>query len=192
MRNGAELDIAPRQVRAWWQRHGQRLSRTLVAALAVVFGVAPTARPANVGTPAPAFTLPALGNGTRVALDQFRGKVVFVDFWASWCGPCRQSLPLYEKLRAEFATAPFVILAVDVDENDADAQAFLRRHPVHYTILRDPGGSAPKAFGVVGMPSSYLIDRNGVIRLTHIGFEPKDIDNLRARIRRLLEHGDAT
>ena len=144
------------------------------------------------GKPAPAFSLPALGTTNRVSLDQQKGKVVFVDFWASWCGPCRQSLPLYDKLNAELARRDFTLLAINLDEDDADANAFLKEHPVHYTVLRDPAGDVPKAFGLVGMPTSYLIDKAGVVRAQHSGFNPSDIDTLRKQIDDLLgTQGDA-
>ena len=144
------------------------------------------------GQPAPAFSLPPLGGGARVSLDAQKGKVVFVDFWASWCGPCRQSLPLYDKLNAELAQQPFTLLAVNLDEDDDAANGFLKEHPVHYTVLRDPAGDVPKAFGLVGMPTSYLIDQHGVVRAHHSGFDAKDLDTLRREIHGLLEtHGDA-
>ena len=144
------------------------------------------------GKPAPAFILPVLGGGAPVSLDQHKGKVVFVDFWASWCGPCRQSLPLYDKLNTELASQPFTVLAINLDEDDAQANAFLKEHPVHYTVLRDPAGDVPKTFGVLGMPTSYVIDQHGIVRAHHSGFNPSDIDTLRKEVHDLLEtHGDA-
>jgi len=176
--------------------------RGVAALRALLFGaalmLAPTlALAVDDGTPAPAFSLPKLGrDGTvrpaKVSLDKYKGKVVFVDFWASWCGPCRQSLPLYEKLRAELADKDFIILAVNLDEQDAEALAFLKEHPVQYTVLRDPAGDVPKAFGLVGMPTAYLIDQHGVVHSHHSGFNPPDIDTLRKEVHGLLGmHGDA-
>jgi peroxiredoxin len=158
---------------------------------AVLLLAAAPALAVEIGKPAPAFALSAMNGGTPVSLEQLKGKVVFVDFWASWCGPCRQSLPQYEKLRTDLAHEEFAIVAINLDEEAAEATAFLKQHPVNYTILRDPAGDVPKAFGVAGMPTSYLIDRDGIVRAVHTGFDPADIDKLRVEIHALLEkHAD--
>jgi len=155
------------------------LATALLAAAAAAGAVEP-------GAAAPGFRLRPFAAATPVSLADYRGKVVLVDFWASWCSPCRQSLPLYEKLRNEFADADFAILAINLDEDVADAKAFLAEHPVKYTTLQNPQGDIAQAFGLKGMPSSYLIDRDGVVRERHVGFEPKDIDALKQEITQLV------
>lgn len=151
----------------------------LLAAAAPVMAVEP-------GAAAPGFRLPAIDSAQQVSLTDYRGKVVFVDFWASWCSPCRQSLPLYDKLRTDYASGDFAILAISLDEDVADAKAFLAEHPVKYTTLQNPQGDVAKAFDLKGMPSSYVIDRDGIVRARHIGFEPKDIDALKKEIDGLV------
>ena len=146
---------------------------------------AATAFAVDPGAPAPGFDALTFDN-RQVHLSDYRGKVVFVDFWASWCSPCRQSLPLYDKLYGEFPASDFAVVAVNVDENAADAKKFLAEHPVKYTIVQNPKGDIPKAFGIDGMPSSYLIDRDGTVRDRHAGFDPKDIDALRGKIAKLI------
>jgi peroxiredoxin len=140
----------------------------------------------EIGKPAPAFSARALAGDKNHSLAQYRGKVVFLDFWASWCGPCTTSLPMLEELRQEFPADAFQILAVNVDKDPGKARAFLARHPIGYPSVSDPEGKLPETYGLSTMPSSYLIDRQGVVRYVHEGFRPKDIDEIRARIRELL------
>jgi cytochrome c biogenesis protein CcmG/thiol:disulfide interchange protein DsbE len=140
-----------------------------------------------VGNPAPAFELPVFGSESHhVALESLRGKVVLLDFWASWCGPCRQSFPLYEKLHGELPGEDFTLLAINLDEMTDGPAAFLYDHPVTYTLLADPAGDVAKKFGLIGMPTSFVIDRDGVVRSRHTGFKPQDIDVVRGEIRELI------
>jgi thiol-disulfide isomerase/thioredoxin len=156
-----------------------------------LFAFAMPAKAVEIGAPAPAFTLKEINSDRSLALASLGGKVVLLDFWASWCVPCRESLPLYDQLRREFAREDFEVLAVNVDEVESDAQQFLRQHTLSYPILRDTDGEVAKAYALPGMPSSYLIDRNGVVRARKIGFTSKDYESLRATIRQLIGTPDA-
>ncbi len=142
-------------------------------------------RPA-VGQPAPACELAGLGNGTAVNTAQFKGKVVYVDFWASWCIPCAKSFPVLNQIHRDLRERGLQIVGVNVDEHSADADGFLQKHPADFTVGADAKGICPKAFGVVAMPSGYLIDRQGVIRHIHYGFREGEIDTLRADLEHLL------
>ena len=148
----------------------------------------PCAAGVQVGQVAPAVSLPLLSAGSpgTFALASLQGKVVYLDFWASWCGPCRVSFPQLEKLREELGSQGFEVLAVNVDEIERDALRFLAEIPVSYPIVRDGGGETPLAYGVVGMPTGYLIDRSGTVRLVHQGYRKSDGSLLRTRIIELL------
>ena len=112
---------------------------------------------------APDFSLPRLLGGATLTLADLRGKVVYLDFWASWCGPCRKSLPLYEEIKSGFPASRFQIIAVNLDENREDALHFLKSHPVSYVILYDPEGTTASQLQIRVMPSSFLLDKNGAI-----------------------------
>jgi thiol-disulfide isomerase/thioredoxin len=138
---------------------------------------------------APGFELPVLGSDRRVALEAFRGRLVYLDFWASWCGPCRKSLPFLAGLAAEVDEQEFAIVAVNVDQRGADAHAFLDRHPVPYTVLADPDGQVARAYQLPGMPTSFLIGPDGTILWRHVGFRIGDEERVRARVLEALGRG---
>lgn len=119
-------------------------------------------------------------------LQQYHGKVLYVDFWASWCGPCAESFPFLNNLNREYSAKGLQIIGVNVDENAQDAQSFLVKHPANFNIAADASGQCPKNFGVKAMPSTYLIDRNGVVRYTHLGFRTGETKKLREMVEKLL------
>ncbi len=155
--------------------------------LLMVFLVLPFSVSAiSVGETVPSFKARTIDGSKSLALEDYRGKVVLLDFWASWCPPCLKSLPKYNDLRREIGTANFEIVAINVDENTDDARKFLQKHPVSYPIAKDPKGILPGVFGVKAMPTSYLIDQNGVVQYVHAAFKEGDIEKLKAEIQKLI------
>jgi thiol-disulfide isomerase/thioredoxin len=128
-------------------------------------------------------------DGVTVQLADYKGKVVLIDFWASWCPPCKASFPALDAIYREYQGKGLEVLAVNVDERRRDADTFLNAHPHRLTVLYDPKGVSPEAFGVKGMPSSFLIDRAGNIRFIHMGYSGNVADSYRQEIAQLLsEH----
>jgi thiol-disulfide isomerase/thioredoxin len=138
------------------------------------------------GARAPSFSAPRLDSGDNLSLSSYRGKVVLVDFWASWCAPCLVSLPLYEELRKELPASDFQVLAVNLDREPKAALRFIQERGVGFPSVADPKGRIPEIFGLETMPTSYLIDRNGRVRYVHEGFRRGDIDELREKAKALL------
>ena len=159
--------------------------RVLLLCAAVMFSAA-SSFALGVGEAAPSFTAPSLSGAGSLSLKQFRGKVVFLDIWASWCGPCLTSLPHLDDLRKTYPSAKFQVLAVNVDRDPAKARAFLDKRPVGYPSVSDPEGRIPQRFGLETMPTSYLIDESGVVRFVNEGFRAGDIAKLRNNIEMLL------
>ncbi|MDP2180386.1 TlpA family protein disulfide reductase [Methylicorpusculum sp.] len=122
----------------------------------------------------------------QVDLKALRGKVVYVDFWASWCGPCAKSFPFMNQLHRNLKERGLEVVAVNVDEQLADAEEFLVKQPAEFRIALDSQQACAKTFDVQAMPSTYLVDRKGVIRYVHMGFRATDADNLRSQVEQLL------
>ena len=168
--------------------NGIRIRSWRGAALSLLAGLAFAAQASALGdgSKAPDFKAPSLDGGKSLALTAYRGKVVYLDFWASWCPPCLTSLPLLEELRKQFPADQFQILAVNVDQDIEKARKFLERTGVGYPSATDPKGRLPQMYGIETMPTSFLIDRTGVIRYVHHGFRKGDVTPLRQRIAQLV------
>jgi thiol-disulfide isomerase/thioredoxin len=137
-----------------------------------------------VGQQAPEFELPSGAGAVR--LSALRGKVVFVDFWTSWCGPCKQSFPWLNEMQARYRAHGLEVVGVNVDARRTDADSFLAQIPARFTIAFDGRGDTPERYAAAGMPTSFLIDRSGTIVATHTGFRNEDKRDLESAIRRAL------
>ncbi len=163
-----------------------RLWMSIAAAALFVCGVATSASAVEPGEQAATFSNPSVTGSGDVTLTDYRGKVVYLDFWASWCEPCRAALPALEKLRKKLPAEDFQIVAVNLDKNPKKAMKFLKKHPVGYPSAHDPRGKLPSLYGLETMPTSYLIDRDGTVRYVHEGFRKADVDEIRAEIEKWI------
>jgi thiol-disulfide isomerase/thioredoxin len=137
----------------------------------------------DVGNPAPAFKLPDL-NGRQVSLDQYKGKVVLLDFWATWCNPCRISMPLLEQLQKEYPNN-LVLLTVNLQDPRDDVREFMRQQHLNAQVLLDEQGDVGRVYGSTQIPMQVLIDKEGIVRDVRIGFNAGTVSQLRAEIERL-------
>jgi thiol-disulfide isomerase/thioredoxin len=137
----------------------------------------------QIGSSAPKFTLRDL-SGQMVSLDQYRGKVVMLDFWATWCGPCRISMPKFEELQKEYPSA-LVLLAINVQEPAQTVRDYVKEQSIGSRVLLDEEGSVAQAYGTIGIPMEVLIDKQGIVRHIQSGFNQALIAHLRAQIEAL-------
>ncbi|MGH8498739.1 MAG: TlpA family protein disulfide reductase [Methylococcales bacterium] len=140
----------------------------------------------DIGQNAPDCKLSAFSDRRAVDLSQYRGEVLYVDFWASWCPPCAKSFNFLNSVHEEFRPRGLKILGINMDEESGDARAFLKDYPAEFDVLADDNASCAKLFDVKAMPSSYLIDRNGVIRHVHMGFRSDETEQIKQMIQQLL------
>jgi thiol-disulfide isomerase/thioredoxin len=140
----------------------------------------------EAGAPVPPLSMAALEEGAApITMSSLKGHVVYVDFWASWCVPCRLSMPALDEIYRKNKSRGFAVVGVNKDATTADARRFLAKVPVSFSLARDPADAAAKGFDVKAMPSGYLVDRKGVVRQVHRGFTAetgaaleKEIDSL--------------
>lgn len=136
--------------------------------------------------PAPDFKLDMRG-GKTLALAQLRGQVVMLNFWASWCGPCKQEMPLLEGIHKKFNKMGFTLLGVNVEPDTKDAEGVLKTIPVSFPVLFDRENRVSKLYNVNGMPSSVIIDRKGNVRYVHRGYKPGDENTYLDHIKTLIK-----
>ncbi len=163
----------------------------IVVAIVVVFSRHEEYIAVKQGTPAPEFSLPDL-EGRIHKLSDYRGKVVFLNFWATWCDPCKDEMPSMEMLHRTLKDKPFVILAVSVDKKREDIEKFLREYNISFLILHDRKGSVKELYKTTGVPETFIIDQNGIIAEKVWG--PRDWtrrENLKTIFRLLgIEHDE--
>jgi cytochrome c biogenesis protein CcmG, thiol:disulfide interchange protein DsbE len=140
---------------------------------------------ADASKPAPDFSLPGLKQ-PNVKLADYKGKAVYLDFWASWCGPCRKSFPWMNQMQEKYGKDGFEVVAINVDAKRADAEKFLTEVPANFTIAFDSEGSTPKSYAVKGMPTSMLIDAKGNITYVHTSFREEQAAEMEAKIKDLI------
>ena len=136
-----------------------------------------------VGQPAPAFELRDL-EGHRVSLDQLRGKIVMLDFWATWCGPCQISMPIMDRLQKEFSS-DVVLLAINVMEPEETVREYVSRQNLRSKVLLDLEGNVGEEYGSDAIPMQVIIDRHGVVQRVNVGLGPRMEASLREEINRL-------
>jgi thiol-disulfide isomerase/thioredoxin len=165
-------------------------AQLLIAAAALLVlpglaGTSPTAVLAN-GAAAPTFQLDSMA-GKKVNLNDFRGKVVLLNFWASWCGPCRKEMPILEQLHKQYQAKGVTLVGVNVEPSSDDAVKWLKGTPVSFPILFDRDSSVSKLYQVQGMPNTVILDRKGKVRFIHRGYKPGEeneyLDQIRALVR---------
>ncbi len=162
----------------------RRLGAVLLAASALsLWGSGAQAAPFEPRE-APAFAVAT--EAGKLNLADFKGKVVYLDFWASWCVPCRASFKWLNEMHDKYGTKGLVVLAVNVDKDKALAAQFLKDSPAKFRIGYDPEGLVAAAYQLKGMPSSYTVDRKGVIQGAHVGFRDKDKEALEQQLKALL------
>lgn len=154
---------------------------TVIAVWLLAFG----AHAGSLSGPAPKFTLQTM-DGKNVSLSDLKGQVVMINFWASWCAPCRQEMPLLNELYDTYKKAGFTLLGVNLDEEKSEAKGFLKKVPVTFPVLHDPMGAVAELYDNRAMPSSYFIDRKGNLTHVHRGYRPGEEKDYKAVIRKLI------
>lgn len=145
-----------------------------------------TALAVEPGQALPMTSVPGANGQPAVPLFDGKARATYIDFWASWCGPCRQSFPWMNRMQTKFGPQGLRVVAVNLDRQAADAQRFLAEWPAQFTLAFDPSAEAARRFGIKAMPSSVLLGADGKVIATHAGFRDEDVAPLEARIAAAL------
>jgi thiol-disulfide isomerase/thioredoxin len=142
----------------------------------------------TLNKPAPDFTLPVRGQSAPIQLSKLKGQVVMINFWASWCGPCRQEFPLLDQMYKKYRPMGFTLLGINVepDMKDAEEKFLAKIAPVSFPLLSDKANGVSQLYGVSAMPSTVLVDRKGNVRWLHRGYKPGDENEYLDQVRNLL------
>ena len=161
--------------------------RKQIVAVALGIALSVSALAIEVGQSAPEIQLS--GRSGAIKLSELKGKAVYLDFWASWCGPCKQSFPWMNEMQAKYGAKGLQVLAVNLDQKPEDATGFLQQTKVDFLIAMDPVGQSAQKYNVKGMPSSLLIGRDGKVTVVHTGFNAASKAELERAIVAALEAG---
>lgn len=162
----------------------RKLAACALIALAGLY-LSTSALALEAGAQAPDFELPGVQGSVK--LSQVQGKVIYLDFWASWCGPCGESFPWMNAMQEKFKQKGLQVIAINLDAKNEDAKKFLSEHKTQFTVLFDPKGTTPRQYGVKGMPTSFLISKDGKVLSQHKGFNEADRAELEQKILSALE-----
>jgi peroxiredoxin len=147
--------------------------------------LAMTVNAGELSGPAPNFSLMSR-SGEQVSLEDLKGQVVMINFWATWCGPCRREMPHLEALHQRYSNLGFTLLGINVEDDTRGVEKFLRETPVSFEVLYDPTNKVSALYDVIAMPSTVMVDREGNLRFMHHGYQAGFEHEYQAQIRALL------
>jgi peroxiredoxin len=164
----------------------KRLSLVAVSVFVAVTGLAAVGHAATVGEEAPSFSLPSL-SGEQVSLDAFKGKVLLLNFWASWCTPCQEELPEFQKFHQKYHDRGFTVVGINIDKKQANAAKYIERFGLSFPVGLDPDSETIQNYRGRSMPISYLVDQHGVIRQVFFGFNRRHLAGMEEAIKETLD-----
>lgn len=162
-----------------------KLKNTIIALVFSVFAASSLASSGMEGQPAPDFALKS-STGENLRLSEYRGDVVMINFWATWCGPCRQEMPLLDEIHGRYRDAGFTVIGVNLDGESDRARRMAEDLGVSFPLLFDEDKSVSKLYGIRAMPVTFLIDRDGTVRHVHQGYRPGFEDRYLEQVRQLV------